>query len=119
MRGVKIFVGIAVLFVIVLGFFFVKFVAIPEFTSETVTKQYTISRISIADEGPNDVVFKVKEDSRTMYINRGLEIHSLDYFQKHLLDKSASVTVQYFKKSEIGRINRIECDGVEIYKRGA
>lgn len=116
MKARKILAGIAVLCIIVVGFLFVKFVAIPEYTSETLTQRYTITSISASEEGPNDVVFRAKEDSRTMYINRGLEEYPLDYFKSHLLDKSASFTVQYFKKSELGRIISIECDGLEIYQ---
>ena len=113
MKVIKILVSVLVFFSIGFVFLYVKFFAIPEFTSETVTKQYTINSIHASVH--NDIVFEAKEDSRTIYINRGLEKHSLEYFQNHLLDKSASVTVQYFKKSELGRIIRIVCDGVEIY----
>jgi len=118
MRVIKILAGVVVFFIIVLVFLFVKFVAIPGFTTETVTKQYTIYSINSTHEGPNDIVLKAKEDDRIMYINRGLEKYSLDFFQSHLQGKPANFTVQYFKRG-VGRIIRIESGGIEIYKYGA
>ena len=115
MKMMKILAGVVAFFIIALVVLFVKFVAIPGFESETVTKQYTIYSISSTNEGPNDIVFQAKEDDRIMYINRGLEKYSLDFFQSHLQDKPANFTVQYFKRG-VGRIIKIESDGIEIYK---
>ena len=113
-KVIRIYLIVVVLLITVFGFLFVKFFAIPEMTSETVTKQYTTISIYAAHEGPYDVIFEVKEDGRKMYLNRGLEKHSLDYFQSHLLDKPANFTVQYYKNREIGRIVSIKCGEIEI-----
>lgn len=115
MKILKISLFIFIIACIVTLFFFLGKVAAIELKSEKVIKQCTIESVFTTSDGPEDIIFKTKEDGSTMYINRGLEKYSLDYFQSRLLDKPAKFLVQYYKSGN-GRVLAIECEGKEIYR---
>lgn len=106
---------ITIAFFTIIGFLFVKFVLIPELSNEQITKKYTVDNIYSPSEGVNDIVFRAKENGQLMYINRGLEEFSLDYFKSHILNKPALFTISYNKSNKVNRITKIEHNGTVIY----
>ena len=110
----KVFVISLTLCCIIIVCLFVKFVCVPTMSSTSISKQYTID--SIYEAGVKDIVFQTEEDGKLLYINRGLENYSIDYFQSYLLHKPAYFVFQLSESHKAHPITRIECEGKVIYK---
>ncbi len=92
---------------------FIILIVVPSLSSETVSRRYTID--TICEAGVKDIVFSNREDSVLLYINRGLEEYSLDYFQSRLLNKPALFTFSLNEAYKANPVLKIECDGEVIY----
>lgn len=109
----KLFVsGIIISFAIIA--LFVLFVVVPSVSSKTISKRYTVDNIYVA--GVKDLVFENQEESLLLYINRGLEDYSLDYFESRLLHQPAIFTFSFNESYKVNRIKEIECNGEVIYQ---
>lgn len=79
--------------------------------------EYTIDSVYVSNEGVNDVVFRVKENADiTLYVNRGTEIHPLDYY-KNLENKKATISYISYKSGSCP-IQKIVSEGVVVFAIG-
>lgn len=94
-------------------FFFL--VVIPGISNDTVGQYCTVESID-SSKGADNIYFNTDNKDVRLYITRGSDNYSLDYFQSRICGKKAYFTYRKPRHSgEVCPVCRIECDGDVIY----